>query len=106
MDGVTDKETKVRVWVGSLITHHKEDSCKSLTGFTDLHHTGDYGLGQGGVTDYFATRNEMYFNDTLRCCSLQCYENELETVVVVVVVVVVFVCLFVCLFSVLVHLAT
>ena len=38
----------------------------------------------------------MYFNDTLRCCSLQCYENELETVVVVVVVV--FVCLFVCLF--------
>ena len=84
--GVNDKETKVRVWVGSLITHHKGDSCKGLgcVGLTDLHHTGDYGLGQGGVTDYFATRNEVYFNDTLRCCSSQCYENKLETIVVVV----------------------
>ena len=45
----TIQETKVRVWVRSLITHHKGDSCKGLgwVGLTDLHHTGDYGLGSG-----------------------------------------------------------
>ena len=58
MGGFTDKETKVRVWVG-VTDHTPQRRPRSGSGWVFLipHHTGDQGQGLGGCHSFHRPRS-------------------------------------------------